>query len=197
MTPTEIQKLTKKVNVELEKINAARHTGMPLTDISAVLVNNDLDPEKVREHVHGDKGRINVQVGPEVYFSLIWERMESGNYEIIAYCTSIHDDHRDPYTTVMDASTKRKAKTKLANLLQPVTSKRQPTIASAFNQIQDAIAACGFNWVAFEEATTNIHIGDEGRFKKPLDIGNGVYFMMTWYREEGSKHGWEIVAYAS
>ena len=192
---TEIQAVTKKVNVELEKINAERHTGMPMREIATVLVNNGLDPEKIHEHLHGDEGRLHVEVGPEIYFTMTWYRMESGRFEIVAYASSVHDDHRDPYTTVMDGPTKRKAKTKLNNMLQPVTSQRQPTIAGAFGQIQDAIAACGLDWHAFEQATTNIRIEDEGR--KHIPIGNGIFLTITWYREQGTTHKWEIVAYAS
>ena len=193
----EIQALTKKVNVELEKINAERHTGMPMREIAIVLVNNGLDPEKIHENVHGDEGRLNVQVGPEIYFTMSWYRMESGRFEIVARASSVHDDYRDPYTAVMNSAQKRTAKNKLNRLLRPVNAERQPTIAAAFGFIQDQIAACGFDWHAFEQATTNVSFrpGQENR-KSAIPIGNGIFFTVTWYKDPSQKT-WEIVAVAS
>lgn len=194
LSPAETQALTKKVNADLQAINSQKHTGMPLKEITAILSQNNLDPKSIQEHLHGDEGRLNIQVGPEIYFSMTWYRMESGRYEIVAYVTSNHDDYRDPYTTVMDSGSKRKAKNKLNGLLEPVNKTRYQGKAQAFGVIQDAIAESGFNWHEFEDSTSAGRVnGNEGRVH--VAIGNGIYMTVTWYKMESGKY--EIVAYAS
>ena len=116
LTPSETKALVQKMNKELDKINITRHTGMPLTEITGILVGHGMDVDKVRQNVHGDEGRLHVQIAAEIFFTMTWMRMESGRYEIVSYVSSAHDDHRDPYTTVMDATSKRKAKNKLTGL---------------------------------------------------------------------------------
>jgi len=195
LTPAEAQALTKKLNAELAYVNSQKHTGMPMREISMVLTQNDLDPSKVHEHLHGDEGRLHVQVGPETFLTMTWYRMESGRYEVVAYASSNHDDHRDPYTTIMDSTAKRKATKKLNGLLEPVNKTRYPGKAAAFGVIQDAIASCGFDWHEFEDETVAGKVnGNEGR--KHLPIGNGIFITVTWYKMEVTGN-YEIVAYAS
>ena len=196
MKPADIQALVKKINTELHPINLHRHTGMPMKEITGVLVGHDLDPEKVREHVHGDEGRINVQVGFDIWFSLSWTRMESGNYEIVAYASSQHDDHRDPYTTVMDSSAKNKAKRKLTGLLVPVNKTYYQGKAAAFGVVQDAIASCGLDWHEFEDRTVAGQVNaEDGRLHPPCNIGNGLYLAMSWHKMPSGRY--EITSYVS
>jgi hypothetical protein len=195
LSPAETQALTKKVNADLEPINAQKHTGMPLREITLVLTKHDLDPSKVQEHLHGDEGRLHVQVGPEMWLTMTWYRLGSGRYEIVAYASSAHDDHRDPYTTVMDSTSKRKATKKLNGLLEPVNKTRYTGKAQAFGVIQDAIASCGFDWHEFEDDTVAGKVnGNEGR--KHIAIGNGIFVTVTWYKMDVTGK-YEIVAYAS
>lgn len=195
LTPAETQALTKKVNEDLKPVNAHYHTGMPLRDITLVLTKHDLDPSQVQEHLHGDEGHLNVQVGPEIWLSLSWYRMESGRYEIVANASSTHDEHRDPYTAIMDSSTKRKNTKKLNGLLEPVNKTRYTGKGQAFGVVQDAIASCGFDWHEFEDATTAGKVnGNEGRVH--VDIGNGIFMTVTWYKMDVTGK-YEIVAYAS
>lgn len=196
LSPSQVQALTRKVNQELTSINAARHTGMPLKEITTVLADNGLDASKVQEHLHGDEGRLHVQVSDEIWLTLTWMRMSSGRYEIVAYASSQHDDHRDPYTTVMDSTTKRKQRDKLNKTLDPVNKTYYQGKGQAMGVIQDAIAACGFDWHAWEDATTAGHLpGDDGRLSHPVPIGNGIYMACSWHKMGSGRY--EIVAYAS
>jgi hypothetical protein len=195
-SPAETKALTAKINTELQSVNLQRHIGMPLNDITGVLVRHDLDPSKVRDHVHGDEGRLHAQVSADIYFTMTWKRMESGRYEIVSYVSSQHDDYRDPYTTTMDASTKRKAKNKLNGLLMPINKTYHPGKAHAFGMIQDAIASCGLNWHEFEDRTVVGQVNDpDGRLHPPCDIGNGLYMAVSWHKMESNHY--EITAYVS
>lgn len=196
LSPSETKKLTGKINQELQAINLQRHTGMPLTQITGLLVGHDLDPAKVREHVHGDEGRLHVQVSPDIFFTMTWKRMESGRYEIVSYVSSQHDDHRDPYTTVMDSSSKKKAKSKLTGLLVPINKTYHPGKAHAFGMVQDAITSCGLDWHEFEDRTTAGQVNEpDGRLHPPCDIGNGLFLALAWHKMESGRY--EITAYVS
>ena len=196
LSPAETKALTQKINKELDAINRERHTGMPVNQITGVLVGHDLDVTKVREHVHGDEGRLHAQISADIYFTMTWKRMESGRYEIVSYVSSQHDDHRDPYTTVMDSGTKRKARNKLNGLLVPINKLYHPGKAHAFSMVQDAIASCGLNWHEFEDRTVAGQVNDpDGRLHPPCDIGNGLYLALSWHKMESGKY--EITAYVS
>jgi hypothetical protein len=196
LSPSETKALTVKINTELSHINLQRHTGMPVREITGVLVGHDLDAEKVRQHIQGDEGRLHVQVGSDIYFTMTWKRMESGRYEIVSYVSSQHDDHRDPYTMVMDSTSKRKAKNKLNGLLEPINKVYHPGKAHAFGMVQDAIAASGLNWHEFEDRTVAGQVNDnDGRLKPPCDIGNGLYLALAWHKMESGRY--EITAYVS
>lgn len=194
LSPADTKALTQRVNHDLSSINSERHTGMPMKEIAAVLVGHDLDPKPVQDHLHGDEGRLHVQVGPEIWLVLTWYRMESGRYEIVAYATSSHDDHRDPYTTVMDAATKRKNAKKLTGLLVPINKTYYQGKAAAFGCVQDAIAACGFDWHEFEDRTTGgkVNKDDDGVH---VAIGNGLYIKVSWYKMPSGRY--EITSYVS
>jgi len=194
MSPTEIKVLTQKVNADLNSINLARHTGMPMSEIASVLTKHGLDTKPVRDHIHADEGRLHVEVKKDIWISMTWYRLESGRYEIVIYATSNHDDHRDPYTTVMDSSSKGKAKKTLTNLLDPINKNYAKGKAEAFSKIQDAIAQTGLDWHEFEDETQAGRVkGDQGR--KNIPIGNGLYLSVSWYKMPSGKY--EIVSYVS
>jgi hypothetical protein len=197
LSPAETKALTSKINTELQNINLQRHTGMPVKEITGVLVGHDLDANKVRDHIRGDEGHLHVQISDEIYFTMTWKRMESGRYEIVSYVSSQHDDRRDPYTTVMDSASKRKAKNKLNGLLEPINKTYHPGKAHAFGMIQDAIASCGLDWHEFEDRTVAGQVnGDDGRLHPPVSIGNGLFMAVTWHKMEPSGR-YEITAYCS
>jgi hypothetical protein len=197
LTPAETKNLTQKVNTELQPINKKIHAALPLRDLTTIFSDNDLDPDPIQQKLHDDEGRMHVQVGPEVWFTMTWYRFETGKFEVVAYVSSAHDDHRDPYTKVMNSSEKTAAKNKLNNkLLVPINKTYFKNTGLAFTAIKNAIAEVGFDWHEFEDSTTSgVSRGDKNN-RLHVNIGNDIYMVVTWHKMDSSGN-YEIVAYAS
>jgi hypothetical protein len=76
-----------RANAALYELGTHYHESLncAIFDIDAILIRNGFDG--LEEGIYcGRDGRVNEQVGPRTWFSMTWHRMESGRYEIVAYC---------------------------------------------------------------------------------------------------------------
>ena len=190
-SPAEVKATTQKVNKALLPYNLAYHPTLPFREISAILVENGLDPASFQ--IDGDEGRLNAHVGQDVWLTMTWYRMESGRYECVVYATSQYDDYREPYTTMMDTAERRKAKDKLNKTLAAATRTYFKSKSVAFHQILTLIQQAGLDGNEFEDVTSSsATIPGSGRVT--ADIGNRLHVTVTWYRMDSGNY--EIVAYA-
>jgi hypothetical protein len=86
MSPADKKKAVKRANDVLADLGKKYHNSIPLQAISDILEVNGFDPSKVGNGIFvGASGRAHEPVGFGVYLTMTWYKMESGQYEIVAY----------------------------------------------------------------------------------------------------------------
>lgn len=191
-TPAKTKELCAALTVTLEQVNGIFQC------VPYALLTNVLNsfPEISAENVvlAGDKGRLHVKVAEEIFLTFIWERYETtGNFEIIAYASSNHDDYREPFVAIYstyERNTRRNRLNKKLSKLPNYHRSKGHIVAAIIAAVTDA----GFDYYDLEDSTgAGAMCGSCGTLTVP--ISNNVFLTFTWYKM--SLGDYELVAYAS
>jgi len=196
MTPSETKAITQKINADLSPITDKFQAKVPVPELTAILRKYDLDPKGIQNNLSDDSGRMHIPVGKDIYLTMTWYKFHTGRFEIVAYVSSAHDDHKDaPIAKVMDAGEKRKAVAAVSKDLNTISGKYWKALGLVTTAISDALAAVGFDSGEFEDQMVHSTAGKkQGRIHVP--VGNGIYLAMQFFKMEQTGN-FEITAYVS
>lgn len=151
------------------------------------------DPKTVLETLQSNSSgqmNINLSVSDEIFLSLSWYEMESGNIEIVSYVTSSSDAYKEPFTKVYTKTEKIKVfrllNKNLAKLPQYFQSKND-----AFSQIKNAIISSGFDSSEFDQ----LSMSGNSNASYGISLSNRVYLAIAWHQMESGRY--EVIVYTS
>ena len=91
MNPTEIKKAKRKLNVALAKLSthspSTYYPTLPVAALAELANSLGFDGAAFDGVYTGHDGRASIVLGPTVTVTLSWHRMDSGNFELIAYAS--------------------------------------------------------------------------------------------------------------
>ena len=184
------QTTSKALNQELAAVNGYFRL-FPLYKTVEIVNQFDLDASQIVQNFKGDKGRMNVALSDSMYLCMIWERMESGSFEVIAYASSVYDDVRLPYTTVMTAKERKQAAQSVTNGLAKLP--QYSSKGAFFSAVEGLLSAAKLDYSELQDVVGTGTAGDEGRLH--VSIGQNLYLVVSWYRMPSGSY--EMVAYVS
>lgn len=161
---------------------------IPLVSIDTIVNMAGFEsPKGWSNPIGGREGRSSVQLldKPSVFLHLNWYRMESGNFEIVAYANT----DEDLPLPAMSTADKKKAVKRANDVLSDDIGKKYHA-AIPLQRVSDILDVNGFDPA---KVGNGIYVGESGRLHEP--VGHGVYLTMTWYKMPSGRY--EIVAYLS
>jgi len=194
LAPGDVKDLTVKLNKEINPLTVGPQPRVPVSELVAILKSHGLDPKNIQNSVHGDTGRLHVAIGSGIFLVMTWYKFQTGKYEIVAYATSEHDDHK-PVAKPMSSGERQKAKAAVSKELNVISSKYWKSLGLVQGAISDALERGGFDAEEFQTEMSRSTAGKNDS-RVHVAVGNGLYLAVSIHKMEVTGN-YEITAYVS